>query len=594
MRNLFVLTVVLLAPFAVLAGDGADTQARALFEADWQWRLQHHPEYATQIGDHRFDATLSDTTLAASRAAIAQHRKVLEQARTIERDKLSVANQLSYDVFIHDKEQLLRGAAFYQYQPQSLTSQHGLHIGFAQMLAQMPMATEVDYRNYIARLDALPAHVAGIIEQMREGMRTGWTAPRAALRDVPDTLKLLRENAVNGALGQPFRGIPAAIDKPVREALAAAGSAALRNKAMPALLELENFVRNEYLPAARTSIAASALPGGQEYYAWLVAQHTGVVMAPKDIHALGLKEVARLRALVPAAIARTGFTGSFQKFASFAGSDARLFYGAPEPVLLRYRRILGRAAGNMPRLFDAIPKQDLLVKPATGVPGSDQGAAWYEGAGGERPAAFVVNTARLDVHPLWNMETLALHEGWPGHHLQVASARELADLPAFRRHAWYTGYGEGWATYAETLGPELGLFQDPFSAFGHLNAELFRAVRLVVDTGIHAQGWTRQQALDYMAANTANPASDNEIEVDRYIAWPGQALGYKIGQLRIRALRDKAQAALGEKFDVRRFHAAVLDNGPLPLAILEQQVDGWTDAAARKNQAVPALSPVAN
>jgi uncharacterized protein (DUF885 family) len=452
------------------------------------------------------------------------------------------------------------------------------------------MATEADYRNYIARLDALPAHVAGITEQMREGMKTGWTAPKAALRDVPAVLRQLRENAVNGALGQPFRQIPSTIDKPVREALAAAGLASLRTKVIPALQELDTFVRTEYIPAARESIAASALPGGYDYYAWLVAQHTSTSMSPKDIHALGLKEVARIRALMPAAIARTGFNGSFQKFAAFATTDQRLFYGAPEPVLLRYRRILNRAAGNLPRLFTALPKQELLVKPATPIAGTEQGAAWYEAGAGDHPAAFVVNTARLDAHPLWNMETLALHEGLPGHHLQVARTREIPDLPAFRRYAWIAAYGEGWATYAETLGSELDLYKEPFSAFGHLNAELFRAVRMVVDTGIHAQGWTRQQAIDYMNANTANAPSDNEIEVDRYIAWPGQALAYKVGQLKIRGLRDKAQAALGDKFDVRRFHAIVLDNGPLPLSILEQQVDAWLDVATRKT----AAQPVAN
>ena len=583
MRKLFALTIVLLAPLVVMAGDGADQQASSLFEADWQWRLQNQPEYATSMGDYRYDASLSDTSLAASRAAFAWQRKSLEQARLIERDKLSGQNQLSYDVFVYEKELLLRGAAFYQYNPQPLTSLQGIQISFAQLLAQMPMATEADYRNYLARLDALPAHLAGITEQMREGMRSGWTAPKAALREVPTALKALRENALAGALAQPFRQIPSTIDKPVREALAAAGTAALRTKVMPALQELENFMRSEYLPAARESIAASALPGGQDYYAWLVAQHTSTTLSPKELHALGLREVERIRALMPAAVARTGFNGSFRRFAAFANSDARLFAASPAPLLARYRRILARAADGMPKLFAAAPKQELLVKPASAPAFGTQGAAWYEAGAGERPAAFVVNTARLDAHPLWAMETLALHEGVPGHHLQVSRARELADLPAFRRHAWYAAYGEGWAMYAETLGPELGLYKDPFSAFGHLNAELFRAVRMVVDTGIHAQGWTRKQAIDYMNATTANPASDNEIEVDRYIAWPGQALGYKVGQLKIRALREKAQAALGDKFDPRRFHSVVLDTGPLPLAILEQQVDGWLEAATRKN-----------
>ena len=589
MRTLFALTVILLAPLAGLAGDGAaDQQARSLFDADWQWRMQNQPEYATMVGDYRFNASLSDTSLAATKAALIHERRALEQARAIDRDKLNVQNQLSHDLFIYHKEQQLKAAAFVPFNPQPLTGVQGIHIGFVQMVAQMPFASEADYRNYLSRLEALPVHVAGLVEQMREGMRTGWVPPKSALRTVPGMLRQLREGAVTGALGQPFRQIPATIDKPVRDALALAGPALLRARVIPALQELEDFVRIEYLPAARDSIAASALPLGAEYYAYLTAYYTGTGMSAADIHALGLKEVARIQALMPAAIAQTGFSGSFSQFAAFASTDARLFYTSEQALLARYRRIIARTAESLPKLFAAIPKQELLVKPATIVAGAEQGAAWYEAGTSDRPAAFVVNTARLDVHPLWEMETLALHEAVPGHHLQVARAQEAADLPAFRRYAWNVGYGEGWATYAESLGPDLGLFKEPFSAFGHLNAELFRAVRLVVDTGIHAKGWTRQQAIDYMSANSANSAADNEIEVDRYIAWPGQALGYKLGQLKIRSLRDKAQAALGDAFDVRRFHAVMLDNGPLPLPILEQQVDLWLAGAPRKTAVPPA------
>ncbi len=584
MRLLFAFPVVLLLPLLALAGNEADQQAKALFETDWQWRMQHQPEYATAVGDYRYNAFLSDTTLAASRAAVLQQRKMLEQARLIERAGLTAQNALSLDLFVYEKEQLLHAAAFAPFTIQPLSSQHGLHINFVQTVAQMPFATESDYRNYLGRLDALPAHVAGLTEQLREGMRTGWVAPKASMRNVPAILKALRETALSGALSQPFRQIPATIDKPVRDALAVSGPALLRAKVVPALQELEDFVRAEYLPATRESIGASALPGGQEYYAFLVAQYTGG-MTPAETHALGLREVARIQAQMPAAIRRTGFKGSFAKFAAFASTDPRLFARAPEALLARYRRLIARAGSGLPKLFATVPAQELLVKSAPAAGAADMGAAWYEGGTDDRPAAFVVNTSRLDTRPLWEMETLALHEAVPGHHLQVARARDIGELPAFRRLGWNAAFGEGWAMYAETLGPELGFFKDPFSAFGHLNAELFRAVRLVVDTGIHAQGWTRQQALDYMAANTANPAADNEIEVDRYIAWPGQALGYKAGQLKIRALREKAQLALGSRFDVRRFHGAVLENGPLPLAILEQQVDQWLALSLPKKAA---------
>jgi len=583
MRLLFALCVFLFAPLAagvaaapvLVSALSPDQQVRQLFDTDWQWRLQSQPEYATSLGDYRFDAFLSDTSLAASRNANAHHRKMLDQARLIERDKLSGQQQLSYDLFIYDKELQLRAAAVYPYRVQPITAYAGIHVSLPQLVAQMPFATELDYRNYIARLEALPAHTAGLIEQLREGMRSGWVVPKVAVRAVPSMLRQLRENAATGALSQPFRQIPATIDKPVRDALALAGPAALRTRAMPALQELEDFMRLEYLPAARDSIAASALPGGLDYYALQVAKHTSTSMSPAEVHALGLKEVARIKGEMSAAVARTGFNGSFAQFIVFANSDPRLFYSSPEQMLARYRRIIARAGAALPRLFLSVPTQELLVKPASGLNTDSQGVAFYEAGTADRPAAFVVNTARLDTRPMWEMETLALHEALPGHHLQVSRAADIADLPLFRRHGWNVAFGEGWALYAETLGTELGFFKDAFSAFGHLNAELFRATRLVVDTGIHSQGWTRQQAIDYMNANTANAPSDNEVEVDRYIAWPGQALGYKVGQLKIRALREKAQAALGEKFDVRRFHGAVLDNGALPLAILEQQVDQW-------------------
>ncbi|MDQ1830082.1 DUF885 domain-containing protein [Massilia scottii] len=588
MRKLIAICVLMLAPLTAGAGPAVtperitpDQQARALFDSDWQWRLQNQPEYATALGDYRYDATLSDTTLSASRAANAHQRRMLEQARQIERDKLTGQQQLSYDLFVWEKEQAVKAAALYPFQAQPISYYAGIHINLAQLAAQMPFATETDYRNYLARLDAVPAHVSGLIEQLREGMRTGWVAPKVSVRAVPAILKQLRENAVDGALGLPFRQIPATIDKPVRDALALAGPAALRNRVAPALQELEEFIRTEYLPVARESIAASALPSGLDYYLLAVTRQTTIDMAPADIHALGLKEVARLRTDMTAAIARTGFSGGFAQFIVFAKTDPRLFYTSADPLLARYRRIITRASAAMPKLFAAVPAQEVQVKAASGPGTEKQGVAWYEAGNAERPAAFVVNTSLLETRPMWEMETLALHEALPGHHLQVARAADIADLPAFRRHGWHAAYGEGWALYAESLGQEMGFFKDAFSAFGHLNADMFRAVRLVVDTGIHTQGWTRQQAIDYMNANTANAPSDNELEVDRYIAWPGQALGYKVGQLKIRALREKAQGALGDKFDIRRFHSVVLDNGPLTLALLEQQVDAWI-AAARK------------
>ena len=585
MRRLFAICVFMFAPGGTWAADSADQQARTLFSSDWQWRLQHQSEFATTIGDFRYDAALSDTSLAASRAANAHERKMLDAARAIERERLSGQNQLSWDLFVEQKERKLKAASFYPYNAQPLTAQEGIHLNFPRLVAQMPFATEADYRNYLARIDALPAHTDGIIEQMREAMRSGWTSPKPTVRALPAMLRQLRETLLDGALGLPFREIPATIPKPVRDELAAAGPAALRGKAAPALQKLEEFVRTDYLPAARDSIAASSLPGGADYYQFLLAENAGADMTAASVHALGQKEVARIRGEMRAVIARTGFHGSFREFSTFANNDPRLFASSPERLLARYRRLVARAGAGLPKLFAAVPAEELGVK---GQDAPDQGAAYYEAAADDHPAALVINTARLNTRPLWETEALALHEGVPGHHLQVARAHELADLPEFRRYGWYAPFGEGWALYAESLGAELGFFAEPFSAFGQLNSELLRAARLVVDTGIHSLGWSRQQAIDYLGANTANAAPDNEVEVDRYIAAPGQALGYKMGQLRIKALREKAQAALGERFDLRRFHGAVLDNGALPLPMLDQQVERWIRAAANPPKAAPA------
>ncbi|MEW6021217.1 MAG: DUF885 domain-containing protein [Pseudomonadota bacterium] len=577
MRRLFILLVLFTTLFHSVAR-GASDDARALFKRDWEWQLEHAPEYATTVGDARYNARLSDTTLAASKAALDHARSALAEARALDRSALGPQERLSLDLFIVDKERQLALFAFHPFDPQPITAWDGLHVRLPRLVAQMPFASEEDYRNYIARLEALPAHVDGLVEQLREGMRTGWTAPKASMRALPDLLRTMRKGLHEGALSAPLRRIPATIAPEVREQLLAAGNAALDNSAAPALRKLEDFIRNDYLPAARESLAASSLPGGPGYYAFLVRQSSGTELTPAEVHALGLKEVARIRLAMLEAIKRTGFRGTLPQFLAFARSDKRLFPTSADSLLARYRRTIARAEARLPDLFGTLPQESIGVKPLGAEGAAGQVAAYYEAGTPSRSAALVVNTARLDRQPLWEVETLALHEALPGHHLQVARAQALADLPAFRRHRWDDAFGEGWATYAESLGPELGFFKDAFSSFGYLNDEMFRAARLVIDTGIHAQGWTRQQALDYLNANTANAAADNAVEVDRYIAQPAQALSYKLGQLRFTALREKAQAALGPRFDLRRFHDALLGQGSLPLPLLERVMEKWLAA----------------
>jgi len=576
-------------------GEQPSRLAARLYERDWQWQLRHAPEKATALGEHRYNAWLSDTSLAGRAAALEHERAMLAAAQKIDRAQLIGEDQVSYDLFVADKERLIAAGALTPFDPLPITAYDGLQVRLPRLVAQMPFATDADYLTYLARLQALPAHVDGLIEQLRAGKQAGWTIPKAAIAPVPDALRALREKLEvgkdAGPLGAPFQRIPASIAPEVREQFRAAGKAALAQQAAPALRKLEDFLRQEYLPAARDSIGAAALPGGPEWYAQLVRDSTTTAMTPAQVHALGLQEVARLRAGIERLIPRTGFRGGFAEFIAFARSDRRLFFVDAAALLDRYRRTLALAQARLGRVVTVIPAAGIVVKPMGGDSGSSgQPAAYYEAGSAARTAALVVDTARLDARPIWQVDTVALHEAVPGHHLQVARAQEL-DLPAFRRHGWYDAYGEGWATYAESLGPELGLFQDPFSLFGHLNEEMFRAARLVVDTGIHSLGWTRQQAIDYLNTHTANPPPDNEAEVDRYIARPGQALGYKIGQLRILALRTQARAALGTAFDLRRFHDALLGGGALPLAELERRIGRWI--TAEKDPATRAGAPSA-
>lgn len=588
MRKLFA-SIILLAPFVCGAADTTADSARRLYEREWQWQLRQQPEFATAIGEHRFDAHLSDTTLAARAAAVEHAREVLREVRRLDRAALDADDQVSYDLFIALREQVLAANAFTAFDPQPLSSVDGLHVRLPRLVAAMPFTNELDYRNYLSRLAALPAHVEGLVEQMRAGMAAGWTVPKAAMAPVPAALHTLHEDIAAGALFAPFLRIPASIEPDARDKLLVDGISALADAAQ-ALHRLEEFVRNDYLPAARESIGASGLPRGADWYAFLVRHATTTRLTPSQVHAIGLREVARLRAEMAALVPRTGFRGNLDQFLVFARTDRRLLFPNQEALLDRYRKAVVRASAKLPRVVATIPEAGITVKPMS-MDGAGQALAYYEGGSEGRSAALVVNVSQPGERPIWQVDSVALHEALPGHHLQVARAQALgSQLPAFRRHGWYQAFGEGWATYAESLGPELGFFGDPFSRFGHLNEEMLRAARLVVDTGIHTLGWSRRQAVDYLNAHTANPPPDNEAEVDRMIAQPAQALGYKIGQLRIAALRERAMTLLGRRFDLRRFHDAVLGSGALPLDELQRQVERWIAAEKEAGKPAPAAT----
>jgi len=378
---------------------------------------------------------------------------------------------------------------------------------------------------------------------------------------------------VTGA--EPVKSFPADMAPAERERLALAGRQAIRDKVIPAFRSLKAFCEDRYLPGARDSIGASQLPAGLAYYQALLADATTTDLTATRIHELGVQEVARIGARMDAVMRETGFTGTRGEFRTFLVTDPRFFHTDPEAMLAGYRDIAKRVDAELPKLFAQLPRRPYGIRAMRPEEGNNADHYALGAADGSRAGYFEANVNDLRTRPKWTMETLLLHEAVPGHHLQIARAQELSNLPQFRRNLGFTAYAEGWARYAESLGDEMGLYKDPYQKFGNLSAEMLRACRLVVDTGIHAFGWTRGQAIDYLVANTGDTLEVATAEVDRYIVWPGQASAYKVGELMIKALRAKARAALGDGFDVRRFHNVVIDGGAVPLAVLEDNVEQW-------------------
>lgn len=568
----------------------AAARLHALFDEDWQWVLRTFPEVATRVGDHRYDDRLTDESPAALDAQDQHAREMLAKVKAIPREALSAEDRVSYDVFRHRAENAVEEQRFPQLHWMALTAMEGLHIEFPQTLQDMPMRTERDVRNVLARLRQYPLRVEQTVGLLRRGLDSGWVTFRASMeRVVPQIEGQLADDPRRSPLFEPFTKLPADLPAERRTELAAAGEQVLREHTLPALRRLRQFVVDEYLPKAPQNGALSAYPGGREVYAFLVRQQTTTGLTPQAIHDLGLKEVARLRAEMETLMKRTGFAGSFEQFAHFLNTDPRFFHKDAAALLAGYRDIAKRVDPELPKLFAELPRQPYGIRPMPAYQGEGQ-AEYYSGgaADGSRAGWFNANVLALANRPTWEMEALFLHEAVPGHHLQTARAQEQKRLPDFRRNDWYVAYGEGWALYAESLGEPLGLYTDPYSKYGQLRMEIWRAARLVVDTGIHALGWSREQAIAWMVERTGISRADVEPEIDRYYVMPGQALGYKIGQLKLVALRDKARQALGEAFDIRRFHMVVLDQGAVPLPVLERQVDDWIVRERATAVAMPA------
>ena len=569
----------------------AHAQLLQLLTASDDANLQRNPIQAIFRGDprfaDRFGDYITDDYFAAERRAAQDDLVALAR---IDRGALPAPDRISYDVFrfqrtidLHDTDPNILAASVDR-PIDHFDGMQTLVPDLASGDGAAPFRTVENYDNNLKRLAGYIVFLYRAIERMRHGLDAGVTNPRLVMANVAGQLDALIAEGVEGStFYKPVRKFPDSIAAPDRARLTAAYAAFVRDRLIPAHMRLRDFLRKEYLPRARESVGLAQLAGGAELYRHLVASSTTTDMAPEAIHALGLAEVDRIHSEMEKVKAAVGFKGSLQDFAAYLRTDTRFAPASADAMRDAFLAINKRVLATVPRDFSLVPRSTLDIRP---VPAfrekTDAGGSYQNGTpDGLRPGIFYYNSYDLPARYTWGYETLFLHEGIPGHHFQISLAQENATLPSFQRFGGNTAYVEGWALYAESLGEELGMFTDPYQLYGHLNDEILRAMRLVVDTGIHTQGWGRDQAIAYMLDNSAMSRTDATAEVERYIAIPGQALAYKIGQLTIRRLRTKAEAALGARFDVREFHAQVLMSGALPMRVLESVIDNWIAAKKR-------------
>jgi uncharacterized protein (DUF885 family) len=582
MRRLFATLLMTLAATAVSAKPSEGERFNAWLEATWEETLGRNPILATLIGDPRYNDRIVDFTTAEWRA---DNRRFLErQLRELQRfDRKALVGQdrLSFDILRYDLTQSLEAERFPNWM-QPVTQLRS----FPSFLAEMgsgssiqPFRTVKDYEDWYKRLSGTPPILDGMIANMRIGLSKGVTQPKPVMQKViPQLAALVMTEPEQSLFWGPMKNFPETIPAADRKRLTAAFRTLIKEQVTPAYQRMHDFVRDEYIPRARTTTAWSALPDGKAWYAYYVRRSTTTTMSPDAIHALGEREVRRIWDEMDAVRREVKFEGDLPAFFQHVQDDPRFYYKRPEELLGGFRDLQTKINGLLPKLFDIAPKADYRVQEVEAFRAASSEGATYmpPAADGSRPGIFYVNTYNLKAQPIYGMETLSLHEASPGHHFQISIAQEVTSLPKFRRFATgYVAYSEGWALYAESIGKELGLFTDPYQWYGRLSDEQLRAMRLVVDTGLHHKGWTRQQAIDYMLAHSSMAESDVIAEVERYIVNPGQALGYKIGQLEISRLRREAESALGSKFDVKKFHRVVLTNGELPLSVLAIQVREW-------------------
>ncbi len=557
----------------------ASADFATLLDEHWEWTLRNSPVMASMLGDRRYNREWGDDSIGALEEAHREAREFLRRAYSIDRNALSEDDQLNYELF---RRQLQDDVDEFQFNGHLMPfSQRGGVQSLDNLTNQLRLVTVADYDDWLARLGKLDTLIDQTIARAEAGRKSGMTAPRVLMERLPDQIAVqVVDSASDSPFFKPFASLPDGFSPADRERLRAAAVETIEKTVLPAYRKLQRYFDRTYLPAARDSIGLSELPNGSAWYEFRARSYTTTQLTPDEIHRIGLDEVQRIRAEMMGIIEEVGFDGSFQDFLEHLRTDPQFYFDNPDDLYREYLATSKRIDPELVKLFGKLPRMPYGVKPIPDAIAPDTTTAYYSrpAADGSRAGIYWVNLYRPEVRPKYEIEVLSVHEAMPGHHLQIALQQELGDLPMFRRFMGFTAFVEGWGLYSERLGYDLGLYQDPYSRFGQLTYDMWRAVRLVVDTGMHYKGWTRQQAIDFFKDNAAKTEHDIVNEIDRYILWPGQALAYKIGQLKMLQIRERAEIQLGDRFDIRAFHDELLGAGALPLDLLEQRMDRWMTA----------------
>ena len=555
-----------------------DERLAALMDLVYDYQMTQYPEAATWLGYAGQNDRWTDYSPEAIEQRNRDSRTLLKAVETISVDSLGESAILDFQLFHKDLSANVAAQAFPD-ELMPINQMGGVQQDLAQMISLMPSRKLTDYRDIIARLESADSLIMQTIVLMKQGLEAGITPPAITLRDVPGQVaNQLFDDPMDSPLLGAFVSFPDSISPDQQKQLKARAIAAYQNGIAPAYKKLQRFLETDYLPNAVQAVGLSNLANGQAWYAHRAARSTTTDLTAEQIHALGLREVARIRAAMEQVISDSGFEGDFDAFTEFLRRDPQFYFTNKEDLMREYRDIAKRADAELPALFGVLPRLPYGVKMIPSYAEKSQTTAYYQSGAQSmgRAGIFFANTYALDTRPKWEMEALTLHEAMPGHHLQISLAKEQTNVHPWRRDLYrITAFVEGWGLYSESLGEEMGFYKDPYSKFGQLTYEMWRAVRLVVDTGMHSLGWSRQRAIDFFIANSAKSEHDITVEIDRYIVWPGQALAYKMGELKIKELRQYASQELGEDFDIRSFHDRVLEAGPIPLDILEQRIKDW-------------------